>query len=365
MKVLHLLAVGGVGGIESLIRDYSNLSTHENIYMFVWGSGVNCDAIKKKGHSVIELNASKKDFLNIATKLYNLCKDEGIEAIVEHHTAPLLHLLVLLIRLRFKHIKFFAYAHSNAEDFFKPSKKKMLWLRGIILQKSFASATKIIAISNSVKNSIINTLKITDSRIEVIYNGVELSKFDCNKNIGQKLNILYVGRLIKEKGVAKLLETLALLNIPYKCLIVGDGPERENLTQLKESLGLIDENIEFCGAKRDIPNWHNKADIFVHPAIWEEGFGITLVEAMASGLPCVAFKKGAIPEIIQDGKNGFIVEKDTPEELAKAIEKIYNIKNNEPEKWEAMQKNAVERSKDFSIEKMVEGIDKLLEGKFE
>ena len=69
----------------------------------------------------------------------------------------------------------------------------------------------------------------------------------------------------------------------------------------------------------------SNADIFIHPAIWEEGFGITIIEAMARGKLCIASKRGAIPEIISDGVNGLLVESANAKQLAEKIKYVGEI----------------------------------------
>lgn len=355
MNVLHLLASGETGGIEVLNKEIYLKSKNNNYFCFVFFGGVIADEMKDMGANVDVLGT--RSALTMFKKMKKSIKENKIEAIVTHHASPLLWLVGAMLSLVCK-IPIYIYRHAPIGRATGIHNEKKILIKEIIFGMSAIRAKKIIAISEYVADSITKLYPGLKNKVNVVYNGVDLSRFKIHKKEDDTFTVIYVGRLYKWKGVDILLKAAAKLR-NYKFIIVGKGQEENNLLQLKTELQLNDDNVVFCGMQRDIPNWHNKADVFVHPAIWEEGFGITLVEAMASGLPCVAFKKGAIPEIIQDGKSGFIVEKDTPEELAKAIEMVYNTKNNEPEKWDNLQKNAVERSKDFSIEKMVRSLDDL------
>jgi len=89
--------------------------------------------------------------------------------------------------------------------------------------------------------------------------------------------------------------------------------------------------------------------------VWEEGFDITVVEAMAAGCVCICAAKGGIPEIIEDGVNGYLIKSGTAEELADILQEV--IPQYVEGKFVDAQKNAVRRSRDFSIETYSENLD--------
>lgn len=78
----------------------------------------------------------------------------------------------------------------------------------------------------------------------------------------------------------------------------------------------------FVGNQRNIKKFLRNSQIFIHVSVWEEGFGITIVEAMATGLICVGSKSEAISELIEDGENGFIIEKNNSDTLSILIQKL-------------------------------------------
>lgn len=359
MNILHLLATGETGGIEVLNKEIYLHSRHNNYFCFAFKGGIIADEMKKSGADVTL--AETKNPFKLLKKIIQIIKGNEIDAVMTHHAAPLVWIIATVASVLCK-LPLYVYIHGAIEDALRIDQRKLTCLKKMIFSVMSGRAKNIIAISKSVEESIARMYPERKHKIRIIYNGVDLSRYTYRDNKeDDRFTILYVGRLFKKKGVDRLLKALSLLSIPYRCLIIGDGPEKENLYALSEKLNLNSDKVEFCGVQRDISGWHNKADIFVHPAIWEEGFGITLIESMASGLPCIAFKKGAIPEIIDDGKNGFIVDKDTPEELAKVISKVYNIKSSNPIEWENIRNRAVERSKFFSIEKMVDSLDKMVD----
>ena len=119
-------------------------------------------------------------------------------------------------------------------------------------------------------------------------------------------------------------------------MIIGEGDEKEFLEKQIISLGLKD-SVFLLGQKDDIFRYLNAADIFVLASLWE-GFGVAVAEAMACGLPVVATSVGGIPEVVEDGKTGFLVEPKNSELLAEKIEYILNF--SEEERKTAKAKNA-------------------------
>jgi glycosyltransferase involved in cell wall biosynthesis len=139
-------------------------------------------------------------------------------------------------------------------------------------------------------------------------------------------NIVFVGRLEKEKGVEFLLQAMVLLRntVPKVCLqIAGDGNCRAELESRVESLGICDKVVflGWLGADRlrevFVNSW-----VLVVPSIWEEGLGMVLVEAGLMGRPVVASKIGGITDVVRHGENGLLVAPRDPEALAVAITSV-------------------------------------------
>jgi len=146
----------------------------------------------------------------------------------------------------------------------------------------------------------------------------------------QKENtLLYVGRLVKRKGVEYLLRAVKHLEtrIPIELMIVGDGPERKNLEMLVHDLNL--RNVTFYGfvPQIDLKSFYQRASVFVLPAVTDptgdtEGLGVVLLESMSVGVPVIVSKVGGIPDIIADGKTGLLVEEKNSLQLAETIEAL-------------------------------------------
>jgi glycosyltransferase involved in cell wall biosynthesis len=130
--------------------------------------------------------------------------------------------------------------------------------------------------------------------------------------------IVAVGRLKAPKDFSTLIGALGRLpQESFDGLIVGEGPERQPLEGEVSALGLANR-VRFAGERHDIPELLATADVFVLPSR-SEGLPISVLEAMAAGLPVVASRVGGVPELVVDGKTGLLVQPGDPEELAGAL----------------------------------------------
>ena len=96
IKVLHLLAGGSTGGIESLIKDYNEKSKHENVFLFFFNGGVITDELINKGNKVYVLNKTNKQFFSILKDFIKICKENKIQVVISHHSSPLFKVLLII-----------------------------------------------------------------------------------------------------------------------------------------------------------------------------------------------------------------------------------------------------------------------------
>ena len=167
-----------------------------------------------------------------------------------------------------------------------------------------------------------------------------------------------MGRLEKVKGVHILInafEKVCKQCQNVKLTVVGDGTEKRNLEEQAKEL-IKNEKINFVGRQSNVIDWVDKSNIFIYPSIWEEGFGISVIEAMARGLIPITFKKGGLIEIIKNEENGFLVNEVNEESLANAIIKV--IKLSEEEKLKIAE-NAKNVAKKFTIERTIQSLKKV------
>ena len=142
-----------------------------------------------------------------------------------------------------------------------------------------------------------------------------------------KRSIVYMGRISYEKDIDQVMKafSLAAQKLPdMTFMVVGDGPERKRLEALAEELGVSGKTI-FAGMlhREDLRSALQANDVFV-TASRSENMPVSVIEAMACGLPIASVRAKGIPEIVRDGENGLLVEPDRPEKLAAAIEMLFS-----------------------------------------
>jgi glycosyltransferase involved in cell wall biosynthesis len=138
---------------------------------------------------------------------------------------------------------------------------------------------------------------------------------------GDRFVALLVGQLIPGKGVDVAVRALGRLPGSVVLWVAGEGPEADRLRALAEGLGLGDR-VRFLGMCRDVTPLMQAADCLACPSVWHEAAGLVNIEALACGLPVVASAIGGIPEIVDDGRTGFLVPAGDGDALAGAIRRL-------------------------------------------
>lgn len=365
-NILHVLASGDIGGIEVLCKDIGKFSRHVNTFCFLWRGGLIEKEMSESGLQSYIIGIEKNTisaYIKAYKRLAKYIKMGSYDCVVFHHSAPLMWIFLPLIKQKFKTKFVVLYSHNNYANLVKLGQKSS-FVRQKLFSYAYHKADAVISISKSVRNSVISYLPNDESKNVVIYNGVNTDKFYVVDRIKLKgkMKIAYVGRITKEKGVQILIKALARIEKEkYIADIYGDGPYIEEVKRLVITLGLED-SIFVHGATREVERCMAEADIFVHPALWEEGFGITLVEAMSSGLVVVAAEVGAVSEIIEDKKNGFIFSKGNDEQLASVLDCIMDMDSVE---LDCIRSFARQRGLEFSIQKMADKFDAFLQNGIE
>jgi glycosyltransferase involved in cell wall biosynthesis len=178
--------------------------------------------------------------------------------------------------------------------------------------------------------------------VKIIPNGVDLDKYKPVERQWKPAGLLFVGRVVYQKGLDLLLTSLAeLRNLQWDLQIVGDGPRVERLRMQAKDLG-IGERVNFPGwqSRQMLPNTYQKANLFVYPSR-HEGMPNAVLEAMASGLPVVASRIAGNEELVNED-TGVLVESEDVTALKSVLEKLIS----DPDLCERMGKaarNRVER----------------------
>lgn len=234
---------------------------------------------------------------------------------------------------------------------------------GVVLK----DANMVVCVSEKIRDLVQTSYDIPYENTALIRCGIPVAEYTFPEKLSSGLRILTVARLDAVKGLSNLIEGCALLrdrNLPFECTIVGEGPEREELQRQIEAFDLS-SFVRLNGAlpNEQLPDVYAEHSVFVLPS-YSEGVPVVVMEAMASGLPVVASRVGGIPEIVEDGENGFLVEPGKPEQIADAVgsvfrlqqEKCMQIRNNNREKIEKYFNTAHEVAKlNALFEKLQQG----------
>ena len=185
------------------------------------------------------------------------------------------------------------------------------------------SLRAVTAVSNSAREKLAVDYLVPHHDIRVIYNGTDASAIST-ETARLPTGLLFAGALIPEKGVAVALAALRFLResgVAATLTIAGDGPDRPRLIERSRALDLVG-NVEFLGLRDDVPALMQRYPIVVVPSVWDEAFGLVIIEAMAAGCVVVASRIGGIPEIITHEVDGLLVPAGDAEALAGAVERL-------------------------------------------
>ena len=363
LKVLNLMTGGQVGGIETLCYNWGKYAPFQNGFAFLTERGAVYEKMLEANFDTYDLTREgSKISLSKIKKLVMIAKDYDI--VMVHHGDPILRLYYIILSYHTK-CKMVSYVHScygdNSQLSYGRMKNKMY---EIIFQKAFDVSDAVIAVSKAGEKSYEQVYSVPQGKKYIVYNGIGSELINTGKqNVidgCQPYKLLYIGRLNKIKGVDLLLRAVSTLKNDYELQlsIVGDGPERETLERLMGDLGL-EHIVCFCGESMDIQKYLSNADIFIYPSTCQEVFGISLVEALSYGVPCVANCLGGIPEIIQDGYNGILTEETSSEGLTIAIKKLLDCCQNGTVK--RYSENAKKTALKYTIDNNCNQVNNILE----
>jgi len=257
--------------------------------------------------------------------------------------------------------KFFSHLHSKRKELNSKipalnTKEKIIrrWEKRFYIKLLKQKKVKSIAISKDVYSFAKEDLKQNENNCVLLENCINFNTFkSTSKKLNSPIKLIALGTINKNKSQTFLIESFAYLSKEnFTLTIIGDGPEFENCLELVRSQNLS-ENIFLLGAKNNPEDFLKDAHIFVHAAK-SEAFGLSLIEAMAAGLPVVTTDGYGNRDIIKEGKNGFVIWERNPQKFADKIKVLIDS----PKLYNEMSKNAIEFASNFDVKPYCE---KLLE----
>jgi glycosyltransferase involved in cell wall biosynthesis len=336
LKVLYVLPNLDYGGTTRIALSFASRASRDgfNVKIVVLRGGAFLEKVPPsvevirlmESNNVAQMPVVLKGVL-LAIKLVHLFRKECPNVIISDVTW--LSTLVILCKL-------FCCAHFSLlvrVGNLKSRSLRKLSIGGTLERLSirylFPQADRIIVPSYAVKEDLIKYFGIRTEKIIVIPNPVEIEEIQLKSSeppmhhshlLADELVFVTVSRLSKRKGVRYLIEAFAVFSKQTKgyLLIIGDGPRRKELEELVTRLGLSPW-VQFLGYIPDPFNYVKRAIAYIHPSLWD-GFGYAVVEAMACGTPPIVFANSGGPaEIVEDGKNGLVVEPANIHQLANAM----------------------------------------------
>ena len=200
------------------------------------------------------------------------------------------------------------------------------WVRAAALNRRI---DRRVAVSGFVADSVHASEFVRRGEIVVNENGIDLARFTgadgqrirAELGVGSAPLIVCPSRMAPEKGVDVLIHALARARADAQLAIVGSGPGHAACVTLAQQLGIADR-VRFLGVRNDIEHILAAADVVVVPSLWDEAFGLVVIEAMAAGAPVIVTRSGAMPDIVDHGRCGMVVPKGDAAALAVAINRL-------------------------------------------
>lgn len=190
--------------------------------------------------------------------------------------------------------------------------------------------------------------------LETVYNGIDLNEFDFQEDSQEYM--VWMGRFEQTKGVHLAIQSA--IELKKKLKVAGPLEKNNYYTELVEP-SMKNEFIEYVGEVNSSERNEllRNAKVFLNPIQWDEPFGLVVPEANACGTPVVTFEKGAMPELIKEGLNGFIVESNKLEDFIAGINRVYNLSQTESVEMRRNSRKHVEEN--FTTQRMTDNYEKI------
>ncbi len=353
LKIVHIIQLLGTGGAEKLITELTirAKSRHDVRIICLYPSRDYPYENLMREHQIEMIFLNKKLGFDIKTLMVLWRTLSEIKPDVVHtHLHAAIYALPWFIFHR-KNRRIHTVHNMASMEFGKAHR---------ILQGLAYRCLNIVpvAISHAIQEGIIKEYGLAPQKVPIIYNGIDIQKFSPKTHIETQASytIINVASLSGRKNQALLIDAVSLLlkqKIDVRLVLVGDGEEKNNLQSLAGKYKISDK-VVFAGITSEVWKWLSGADIFVLCSFFE-GLPLSIIEAMAVGLPVVATEVGGVPDILENGVNGFLVPSGDAEGLSRAILKLIQDKGLRCQ----MAINNIEKARNFDIDHVADQYMKL------
>lgn len=324
-QLLHSLSIGGAEILAARIGRRLQ-DRYRFIYLCLDEIGALGQELRDDGFAVHHLSRKAGLDIGCVRRLRKVLHGEQVDVIHAHQFTP--YFYATLARAPLSHPSVLFTEHGRFHPDY-PRPKRMLYNK-----LATGRRDHVVAVGEAVRQALIDNEGFAPARVRVIYNGINLAAYQTPSEstrarsraewgiADSTLLIAHVARLdpIKDHLTSmRAVKTLVENGVDARLLIVGDGPERSKIEQARAELG--PELYRMAGMRRDVPQILAGADVFMLTS-HSEGIPLTVIEAMAAGLPVVSTNVGGLPEIVLDEQTGFLAPAQDSQALARQLERL-------------------------------------------
>ncbi len=365
LKILHIIPTLNKGGAERLVLDICNQLSSINkveVKLVIFRNEVKYDISDYSFE--IKVIPSKINLSLIRKAKFEVSE---LEKFISNYQPNIIHSHLFEAELisrtvTYPRAKWFSHCHDNMIQM-------QQFNLGTLINKAFLTnfyekrylfkcykinqGTQFIAISNHTSDYFKKVQALYE--VTLLHNAINVDRFkrpsELTKSNSEEIRIVNIGSFVKKKNQAFLLDIILALNkkgIRTKTYFLGDGPARSEVEEKAKALGVSDQCF-FEGNVNKVEQYLWNSDIYLHTATYEP-LGLVLLEAMAAGLPVISLDGGGNRDLIEEGKNGFLLYEESPNLF---IDKILYIWENQ-EEYERISKNAEKFAKEYDIKNYCE-----------
>jgi sugar transferase (PEP-CTERM/EpsH1 system associated) len=323
--VLHSLRVGGAevlaARLARRLRD-----TYRFVFVCLDELGTLGQELRDEGVPVHLLGRRPGVDWRCSYRLAGILRREKVDLVHAHQYTPFFYTLTARLIHRPPAILFTEHGRHHPDY---PRQRRILVNRLLLERRD-----RVVGVGQAVGQALINNEGIPPQRVTVIHNGIDVAKFAANGHdrrvtrhemgVGKDdLVILQVARLdyLKDHGTAmRTLKRVVQHRNEARLVLVGDGPEKQSIEEMTRCHNLS-SNVRLLGLRTDIPRLLAAADLFLLTSI-SEGIPLTIIEAMAAGLPVVSTQVGGVAEVVTDGSTAELAPSGDDAKLAEKILRV-------------------------------------------
>jgi glycosyltransferase involved in cell wall biosynthesis len=316
VRIAHVALQLETGGMERLLTEFARHADRRRFeprFVSLGSRGPAADDIESAGCPVTALNGGPGIRPTLMFRLARLFRDQGIDIVHAHNTKPLLYAGPAA---RLAHVGGVVYTRHG-------QRQGATRRQDLLFRLAARCADRVVCVSEDATR-LCRRDGVDAGAVRSIWNGIDRDRFGFSGPVADAPAV-FVGRLSPEKDVETLLRAAAIAverRPSFRLRIAGAGPCAGGLSALADTLGLRG-HVEFLGEVRDVPALLRGASLFVLSSV-TEGLPLTVLEAMACGLPVVSTRVGGTPEAVVQGVSGLLVNPRDPGQLAHAMLQIHS-----------------------------------------